>query len=326
MTDFARQSTEKLRLSLRWPTVAACLPPQRGCIRHKPWPAYAAHWPLWVLGVLSLGLTVCLPRVRAQEPPPASALDLAVQHFEAVEFDAAREAAYAALRTGTLDSPLVARAYEIIGVSAAAVGDYDEARVAYQRLLALDPNARASDILPPEKNRAFYEAQGYWFSQVERFSLVVEALDSERVEVRVRDPLEMASELTYGPGDVSSPRARRLLPVRAPFVITFAEDTPRALSFELRDRYGNLLAQSEVTLPAKGPVLAKEPAQPVPSAAPLATPTAPVTRSEREKSWLRSPWLWGAVSLVVAGAATTGIWLAVREPHVRVRTDLRIEP
>ncbi len=258
---------------------------------------------------------------HAQAADPLAAAE---QHFQAVEFDAARDAAHAAVRTGKLEVAELARAYEIIGVSAAAVDNQEEARAAYLRLLALKLDARSSDILPPEKNRVFYEAQGFWFARADRFDLTVVQAPERRVEVNVRDPLAMAHTLTYGPAAKPEERVKKPLGQLAfPLWLAFPHDTPRELAFELRDAYGNVLVRRTISLPE--PVEAVPP----PSAAVAAgekehaPPAVPPARSEKRPVW-RSPWLWGAVSVVVVGAAATTTWLVMRDDEIPVRTDVSL--
>jgi hypothetical protein len=272
---------------------------------------------LWVL--LAWGL---LGRAEAQTADPLAAAE---EHFQAVEFDAARDAAHAAVRTGKLEPEQLTRAYEIIGVSAAAVGNQEEARAAYLRLLALKIDAPASDILPPEKNRVFYEAQGFWFARSDRFDLRVWEAPDRRVEVTVRDPLAMAHTLTHGPKDKPAVReSEQLGQVAGPFWLTLAPDVPSELSFELRDAYGNVLVRRELTVkPCCAPsevaeqALEAEPAKPPPE-------LPPPNRSDTRKALWRSPWLWGAVSVVVVGAAAATTWALVRERDTSLRSDVSV--
>jgi hypothetical protein len=283
----------------------------------------------WVVLCVVIAWSLAAP-VRAQPAdaaPPADAaqpLAAAEAHFQAVELDAARDAAHAAVRTGKLDVPELTRAYEIIGVSAAAVNNQEEARAAYLRLLALKLDARSSDILPPEKNRVFYEAQGFWFARTDRFDLTVSQVPERRVEVNVRDPLAMAHTLSYGPANRPEQREKRSLrQLSFPLWLTFPKDSARELAFELRDAYGNVLVRRTLTL--------TEPVVPPPNAVTVSEPepggpgplTTPPSRSDKRSVW-RSPWLWGAVSVVVVGAAVTTTLLVIRDREVPVRTDVSV--
>lgn len=274
-------------------------------------------------------IALCLvPPGRLAHADDSSRLASAEQHLEAVEFDAARDAAHAAVQSGALGAKDLARAYEIIGVCAAAVGNKEEARAAYLRLLALKPGARPSDILAPEKNRVFYEAQGFWQARLERFELRVIVVPPWRVEVSVQDPLTMAQTLRYGA--VANPQdrqARELTPAE-PLSLAFPAEGPRDLAFELLDPHGNVLARREVTLGGAEPSAVATPGPPlapgpVIDAKPVAPPPASPPKDAARSRW-RSPWLWGAVSVVVVGAAATTTWLLVRERDVPVHTDVSI--
>jgi hypothetical protein len=274
---------------------------------------------------IALWALLALTFVASADAQPVDPLSTAEQRFQAVEFDAARDAAHAAVRTGTLEPEQLTRAYEIIGVSAAAVGNQEEARAAYLRLLALRIDAPASDILPPEKNRVFYEAQGFWFARSDRFDLRVWEAPDRRVEVTVRDPLAMAHTLTYGPKNKPGERkSEQLGQVAGPFWLTLAPDAPSELAFELRDAYGNVLIRRELTVkpccaPSEAALTALEAVPPKPPP----QPPAPIRRDTRKARW-RSPWLWGAVSVVVVGAAAATTWALVRERDTSLRSDVSV--
>jgi tetratricopeptide (TPR) repeat protein len=275
--------------------------------------------------VALIALLLVAPGVRADE---ASRLALADQHLQAVEFDAARAAAHAAIESGKLEVKELARAYEIIGVSAAAVGNNEEARAAYLRLLALDADARPSDILPPEKNRVFYDAQGFWHGRAERFELAVTVLAPRQVRVTVRDPLAMANTLAFGDASAEERATRPLTAGATPIELSFPAGPPLELAFELRDLHGNVLARAQQHLadakaaaPCCAPTLEAEPDPGVRASESM--PSAPVRKDEPRKLW-RSPWLWGAISVVVVGAAVTTTVLLVRDREAEARTDVSL--
>ncbi len=125
---------------------------------------------------------------RAQEP-----LTRAEDAYQAVDFEATRDAALEALRSGQLDPAQLTRTYELLGVSSAALGELDAARDYFLRLLWLDPSAQLDDSVSPRMREPYLEARGARTAR--SGSLSVEAgIDraTSRVHVTLRDPSAMA--------------------------------------------------------------------------------------------------------------------------------------
>jgi hypothetical protein len=256
----------------------------------------------------------------------------AEEALQSVQFDRAREAAHRAVDGGGLDTAQLARAYEIIGLCAASVGSNAEAHAAYLRLLALAPETRPSDILPPEKNRPFYEAQGFWLARRDRLGLELDIDSTTRhVKVQLSDPLGMGNKLVYEePGDAAT-RVVHPLPTSGSTVSLEVPPRPGAVAFvvDLIDEHGNLVVRAQGKLePAppdagkdcKGPCLDRTAPLPPPVVVGIEPPSP--TRSER-RSWVRSPWLWTAIGVVVVGGVTTtAILLRNREPELRTDVSL----
>jgi hypothetical protein len=287
----------------------------------------------WLRRVASVAVLRLLGAALLWLPGPSraqpSALGEAETALQSVQFDRAREAAHRAVDGGGLDTAQLARAYEIIGLCAASVGSHAEAHAAYLRLLALAPGTRPSDMLPPEKNRPFYEAQGFWLARRERLGLALEVEPStRRVKVQVTDPLGMGEKLVYvEPADAPS---RVVHPLPTTGIVELEVGTqPAAVEFvvELIDAQANVLARRTGKLESAAPPVAAQPAA-LPAPTLVADeedeppPSAPPERPRR--TLRRSPWLWAAVGVVVAGAATTtAILMRSREPELR--TDISLD-
>jgi hypothetical protein len=284
-------------------------------LRHSfLWPAL-----VWLYAAIAVGQSTPLGEAEAA--------------LQSVQFDRAREAAHRAVHAGGLDTKQLARAYEIIGLCAASVGSNAEAHAAYLRLLALAPETRPSEMLPPEKNRPFYEAQGFWLARRERLGLTLDIdVATRRVKVQLSDPLGMGEKLVYEePGDTAT-RVVHPLPSSGSTVELEVPPRPGAVSFvvDLVDAHSSVVARAEGKLepppPAagkdcKGPCL--DASKPPPPPAVVGIEPPPAEKSERRAAWVRSPWLWTAVGVVVVGGAvTTAVLLRNRDPELR--TDISI--
>lgn len=150
-------------------------------------------------------------RARAQEvdnldaaPPPAPSppapappnldanalLALAEDATTQVDYARSRELAEAAVARGGLDGPGLIRAYRLIAVSAAQIGDDRAAEQAFIRLFALDPDSTISTRLAPARRSAVLNARGFWSVRRESFGIELSYARRERqIVVRVRDPL-----------------------------------------------------------------------------------------------------------------------------------------
>ncbi len=126
----------------------------------------------------------------------ASHLERAEAAYEQIELEETLVHAVRALREGNNSRRQLARIYELIGIAAAALDRPDQAREAYTRMLALNPDAQVDRNLSPQMRSPFLEARGYWMSRAE--SLDAQAVYLERrgvVRVTLSDPLDMAEEI-----------------------------------------------------------------------------------------------------------------------------------
>lgn len=124
---------------------------------------------------------------------PASAqLERAERAFADVDLEGTRDAARAALDGGGLSRDDVVRAYRLLGLSQAALGENRAAYESFVRMLALDPEASLERSIAPQLRGPYLEARGYWSARSgDRFSIDLVAGPNAFV-VRVRDPLGLA--------------------------------------------------------------------------------------------------------------------------------------
>lgn len=184
---------------------------------------------------LALALAVAAPA----HATPDDALARAADAFSALRYDEAVHVVDRAWRAGGNDAAQLRRLFAIGGQAAGSMGDDDAARLWFDRLLCLDPDAALPAGTSPKLTALFAAA---------RDALAGARLDArgivrdQRVEVTVgSDPLALATAIRAGDERAPLEHGRATL--------------PDAARVELLDRYGNVLVQLDVerALPA-GPV------------------------------------------------------------------------
>lgn len=132
-------------------------------------------------------------------PPPAASpnldanalLALAEDAMTQIDYARSRELATAALARGKLDGPGLVRAYRLIAVSSAQLGDDRAAEQAFIRLFALEPDSTIATRLAPQRRSSVLNARGFWSVRRDSFGLDVSYARRERqIVVRVRDPID----------------------------------------------------------------------------------------------------------------------------------------
>jgi len=168
--------------------------------------------------------------------------------YQAVDFPAAHALAKKALEAGGADLEQTARLYVLLGISAAAQDDAEEAKTDFVVALAVQPSLKLDKGLSPKLRDPYLEAQGYWGASSERLSLNAKpASDREHLIVQLSDPATLVGKIelriaeagtTPRPSfDLSAlPTTRFTLP--ASLHGRSYEYTVRAL-----DRFGNVLAE-----------------------------------------------------------------------------------
>lgn len=139
------------------------------------------------------------PAASSGAPEDASALALLALAEEAMttlEYEHCRTLAAHALERGGLDTEDVVRAYRLIAVAGAQLGDEASAQAAFIRLFALDPDSNIAVRLAPARRGAVLEARGFWATRKAGFQLQAEyARREKQVIVHVRDALGWVSSV-----------------------------------------------------------------------------------------------------------------------------------
>jgi hypothetical protein len=131
--------------------------------------------------------------VREAARDPLSAAELA---FAEVDFERTLERSAEALQAGAHTPQQVVRIYQLLGVSAAALGDPDGARDFFQRMLAVDGDAELDDTVPPRLRAPYLEARGIVSARPDRLGVELAlARDRGSLRVTLSDPFEMARQL-----------------------------------------------------------------------------------------------------------------------------------
>ncbi len=198
-----------------------------------------------------VSITLHVSSVEAQRPRrlPVETIDpleAAERAYLEVDFEQTLEHASAALQAGGHEPDRLGRIYELLGVSAAALGDVDGAREFFERMLAVDPDATPDDTVPPRLRAPYLEARGTISARSDQLGVEV-GLDRVRAAVRValRDPFNMARLIRVharleGSAEYTSLESRAQPEVFAPLP---GSDTADRVEYwvEVLDAYGNKL-------------------------------------------------------------------------------------
>lgn len=228
-----------------------------------------------------------------------SALD-AERAYQNVDFGNTRAFAQQALEEGGATREQTARLYVLLGISAAAQGNNNDAKQAFIVALAVNPELKLDKSLSPKFRDAYLEAQGFWAAASERLALSAKpGSDSEHLIVRLGDPASLVSkvELHLAARGVSP---RQTYTLKAAPTTRFALPAPvRGHDYEyaLRalDRYGNVLIEQGSDA---DPLLGRAPRSA--SSAPASQPPTPAPAG-------RSYFLPITLGLAGVGAAAAGI-------------------
>lgn len=201
-------------------------------------------------------LAAALALVKPVRAESGATLAAAEKAYAEVDFEAAHELALSALKSGGHEPAETKRLYALLGISAAALENEDEARSAFRHLLAIDPTIRLDQNLSPKMRAPYLEARGALSSsgQIQPLDVRLER-DGKSWTITLRDPgdvaksvaLELVAEGLSGP-------YKRSLPAEPRTPLAESERWPARFSYTLgaRDAHGNWLfrARSEVSPPA----------------------------------------------------------------------------
>lgn len=234
--------------------------------------------------------------------PAWAQLEDARDGYGDLNYEACRTAARAALEEPGTTSERV-ETYKLLGLCEAALGDTDEARGAFMRMLAMKPDATLPPGLSPRFTSSYLEAKGEWVGKeplgIELFGEKVE--DGARiVRIIVRDEADLVARVTWEDADGE----------RGPALVAAEKmelEVPPTLSLTLLalDEHDGVVA----TLPLG---TAEEEDKPAPALAPDDAP-AEVAGAEEEEG---APWLLlgvaagAGVLLAAGGAVVAGVFLA----------------
>jgi tetratricopeptide (TPR) repeat protein len=197
--------------------------------------------------LIALGLFMSAP-VFAAEKDAIAALAAAERAYQAVDFPATREQAQHALEAGGAAPQQTARLHVLLGISAAALGEVDEAKQHFVIALAVDPSLRLDKTLSPKIRGPYLEAQGYWSAAGERLALTaMPTNDHTHLIARLQDPASLVSNLRLrlNAKDSREISERTLEPAQETRFAIPARLREHDYEYVLRalDRYGNVLSE-----------------------------------------------------------------------------------
>lgn len=168
--------------------------------------------------------------------------------YQAVDFPATHSAADRALKAGGATREQTARLYVLLGISAAAQGNTEEAKQDYIAALAVNPTLKLDKDLSPKIRDPYLEAQGYWSASAERLSLSAKpASDPEHLIVSLADPASLVArvELRIEAPGVLPRDSFRLEPAPTTRFTLPAGLSARGYEYATRalDKNGNVLAE-----------------------------------------------------------------------------------
>lgn len=189
--------------------------------------------------------TLMTPRVaRAQQSDPLAEADAA---YAQVDFELARTKAQQAIDRGGYSRAQLARAYFLLGIALAALGEEAASRDAFSRMIALAPDSRAERGLSPRLRAPLLEARGLWTARGQSMDVRVE-LDATRrnLVITTSDPLQMGHALRVRTRAGGSWSEQRRQPVASTLSVPVQGGDRGAIEcvVTLVDAAGNELASS----------------------------------------------------------------------------------
>jgi len=226
--------------------------------------------------------------------------------YQAVDFPATHAAAKQALEAGGADREQTARLYVLLGTSAAAQGDAEEAKTDFIAALAVKPSLKLDKGLSPKVRDPYLEAQGYWAASSDRLTLNAKpASDQAHLVIQLSDPAALVSKVELRLAATgTSPRPSFEL-TAAPATRFALPATVRGRSYEYTvralDRFGNVLAERGTDA---DPELVREAAH-----------AGPADRAANPAQHGRSYVLPIALGVAGLGAVTAGVAFQVKREN-----------
>jgi len=168
--------------------------------------------------------------------------------YQSVDFPATHALAKKALEAGGANGEQTARLYVLLGISAAAQGDAEEAKANFLIALAVKPSLKLDKGLSPKVRDPYLEAQGYWAASSDRLALNAKpGSDQAHLIVQLSDPATMVSKIELRiaePGKTPRPSFELSATPTTRFALP-AQLRGRSYEYTVRalDRFGNMLAE-----------------------------------------------------------------------------------
>lgn len=226
-----------------------------------------------------------------------------------VDFETTLSASQTAIDSGELNPTELARAYELLGVSAVALGDPAAARDCFLRMLSIDADRQLDDTVPPRFRAPFLEARGIVSARPDHMAAEVSlARANGAVRVVLVDPYEMVERIRLhmraeGQVEFETFEAAYAEEIMAPFAAVTATGTGAVEYWlELIDPRGNQVLVEGTQF---SPNLLGTPAS-AGGGGGETTPIAPPGRSILEE-----PVFWIIVGSVVVVGAGIGVGVGI---------------
>jgi len=168
--------------------------------------------------------------------------------YAQIDFENALARAQEAVESGRLSSTALARAYELIGISATALEQRDRSRQAFINMLALNPDAQLERSLAPSLRESFMEARGFWATQTDSLAVSVDFIRERGVlRVTITDPVRIARTVLVNArveGQATYAESREDAANTVYVSVEGADATTRVeYTLQLLDEYGNRLQE-----------------------------------------------------------------------------------
>ncbi|MCE9579158.1 MAG: hypothetical protein K8W52_38905 [Deltaproteobacteria bacterium] len=251
--------------------------------------------------VLALPALLALSATRAHADDPSALLDRAQHAVDEVDYEAARRLVTGALEAGSLSHTDLARAHQLAGVVAAAVGDDAGARDHFVRWILLAPGAQLGAEVSPKIAAPFALAR----DEADRLGAMTFDVEVTRepgaavFTVNAHDPLNLAVKLRVR---IAGAATESPLPSAR---VEVEDKVPLTAQITILDDRGDELATRDTGAPPR--VGGDAPAGAVTSA------TASPVHHHRIPAVVRWP-TWAAATVLAAGAGGYFAW-QVQKDH-----------
>lgn len=179
-------------------------------------------------------------------PVPVRAQDdfgQALSAYNDIDFDGTIEHAEAAIASGELEPDQLSVLYRLLGLALSALDRAPEARQAFIRLLAIDPEPPIEPVdLPPQQRSVYMEALGYWAPISTRLG-AEHTFNGGQLRLELTDPATLMRRVrVFFRPDAQGPYNRLEADAGRRVDLTLAGTRERAeIYYELTDEHGNII-------------------------------------------------------------------------------------